>query len=388
MLDAVEITQKKFRVKKIGLYDGHRQEEYSVRGYTQLDIFDKSLADFWTSEGKTCISEKLIEEGDDKILNLKWNKDQDGCNWVGMGFGWDGWKGKDMGYVIDTLAIEILVRSTGDDFSNIPWAFCLEDYSGTQSWLGYNTSFLQTKSISKEWSSVLIPLSLFPIEVSEINTTNIKQLLIQVFSEGEIDIQSIKLVPFEGKLEKEAKATVQNIVVDGDLSEWTTDFNSFEGQQFSIAYSEEQLYFAFKIMDDTPRQNAKEQGELWDGDAVEIAFSTNPNADSKRSFLLLSDQHIGVNCGEDPYIWNWKINEKIEGAQISVNSSGEGYIVEIGLPTTAFRKFNLKKGFDLDLEIAIDLGTKKGRQSQLRWNSGSREGFHLSPSLWGTLRVM
>ena len=116
-------SDKKIRIKKLGLYDGEYEEEYNIRGFTKLDIFDGSLTDFWSTESVSCISGKLLEDDVQNILNVKWNSDQNGCDWVGMGFGWDGWKGKDLNYVIDTLAIELIVRSTGENFTNIPWAF-------------------------------------------------------------------------------------------------------------------------------------------------------------------------------------------------------------------------------------------------------------------------
>ena len=380
-------SDKKIRIKKLGLYDGEYEEEYNIRGFTKLDIFDGSLTDFWSTESVSCISGKLLEDDVQNILNVKWNSDQNGCDWVGMGFGWDGWKGKDLNYVIDTLAIELIVRSKGENFTNIPWAFCLEDYSGTQAWLGYNIAFLQEESISAEWTKVQIPLSKFPIKAYKLDASNIKQLLIQVFAEGEIQIKSIKLIPFSGGDRKEVSAEVQNIKVDGDISEWKGDFQMLKDQEFSIAYNEENLYIAFKTKDETPRQNDQKGSNLWNGDAVEIAFSTNPSVDPTRPYLLLSDQHVGVNCGANPYMWNWKTDSKIENAQIAFKAIDSGYIVEIAIPFNAFRNFSPASGSIIDMEIAIDLGTNNGRQTQLRWNSGDQDGFHLSPSLWGALKL-
>ncbi len=160
-----------------------------------------------------------------------------------------------------------------------------------------------------------------------------------------------------------------------------------KNQEFSIAYNEENLFIAFKIKDETPRQNDQEGRALWNGDAVEIAFSTNPSVDPARSYLLLSDQHVGVNCGANPYMWNWKTDSRIENAQMAFKYIDDGYIVEIAIPFNAFRNFSPTSGSIIDMEIAIDLGTNNGRQTQLRWNSGDQDGFHLSPSLWGALKL-
>lgn len=385
-LETIEVPVEKKGFKKLNLYDGDIDEDFNVRGFTQLSIFQESLSDFWTTESKKCIRTRLLEFNGSNILNINWNKDQLGCDWVGMGFGWDGWTGKDMGYVYDTLALELTVRSTNENFTNIPWAFCFEDYSGRQAWLGYNKSFLETKYITKKWSIVKIPLALFPFENDDVDLSNIKQLLIQVFSEGEIEIKSINLVPFSGKLKKEANAKkVSTIRIDGDLKEWDNNFYKIGDHSFSASYNEDSLFFAFKIKDSTPRENSQIGSALWNGDAIEIAFSTNMKANSKRNFLLLSDQHIGINCGPSPYFWNWKTNEKINLTNFKIKNLTNGYIVEFALPYSTFRDFSPKQGNKFDFEVAIDCGEQNLRLKQERWNSEDTEGFHQSPSLWGEI---
>ena len=147
----------------MGLYDGAYSEEENIRGYTQLEIFNGNLIDFWTSEGKDCISGKLDMQ-QETFLDLKWDKDHNGCDWVGMDLGWDSWSGKDMSYVIDTLSIEMLVKCKEGAIKNLPWALCMEDYEGGQAWIGFNNSFIQGESISENWTKVTIPLSLFPFK--------------------------------------------------------------------------------------------------------------------------------------------------------------------------------------------------------------------------------
>jgi hypothetical protein len=386
-MDAIEINKKKLRFKKTGLYEGKYQEEYNIRGFSQLTVFNESLADFWTSDGSSCIKGKLESANSDKnVLQVNWNSDQGGCDWVGMGFGWDGWKAKDLNYVVDTLALEITVRSTGEPFSNIPWAFCLEDYSGAQAWLGYNSAFLKSDAITKEWSKVQMPLSLFPFDEFDVDATSIKQLLIQVFAEGVIEIESIELVPFNGKLRKETEASENAVTIDGDLSDWKQPFVAVKDHKFAVSHSNDNLFLAFNILDESPRTNTQTGSNLWNGDAIEIAFSTNPNADRKRKFLLLSDQHLGINCGESAYVWNWKTNEKID-VPIAFKQTEDGYQVEIAIPTSAFRNFDLNAIEEMDLEIAFDIGNGTSRKEQIRWNSSNQTGFHESPALWGGLII-
>ena len=381
------IKSKKLQLKKKGLYDGDFIEDYNIRGFTQDILFENELLDFWSTEDLKCIEAKTLNYSEENVLNIKWNKDQDGCDWVGFGFGWDGWKSKDIAYVVDTLALELVVRSTGESFTNIPWAFCVEDYKGSQAWLGYNQSFLKGDVISKEWTHVVMPLSLFPFEEFDTDAANTKQLLVQLFSEGEIDIRSIKLVPFSGKLKKEFIAQKQSIEVDGNFSDWEDSFELFNGQQFCVSYSEEYLNLAYIVNDSTPLQNSKIDGELWNGDAVEFAFSTNPNANDKRSFLLLSDQHIGINCGDSPYIWDFKRSQLIPNSKLEIIEVNTGYIVEASIPLRYFKNLKFNSSNNLNMEVAIDLGNHESRQTQIRWNSSNKEGFHQNPSMWGNLLI-
>ena len=382
---SVEINGRKAGFKKMGLYDGAYSEEENVRGYTQLEIFNGNLIDFWTSEGKDCISGKLDMQ-QETFLDLKWDKDHNGCDWVGMGFGWDSWSGKDMSYVIDTLSIEMLVKCKEGAIKNLPWALCMEDYEGGQAWIGFNNSFIQGESISENWTKVTIPLSLFPFKDNKVNTTNIKQFMIQVFASGTLQIQHIKLVPFSGKLKEEVTALQKNIKVDGNLTEWTEPFTPVgNNNSFSVAYTDTLLYFAVKVFDETPRENSQSEGNLWNGDAIEIAFSTNGAADPQRKFLLLSDQHIGINCGENPYLWNWKLNQTINNGQVVFQKTEYGYQLECQIPLSMFRNFSPKSGLQTGLEFVIDKGTVSGRQLQEKWNSKTREGFNTNPSIWGIL---
>ncbi len=388
-LDQVDIFGKKAGLKKVGLYDNELEEEANVRGFTQLTIFENDLTDeFWTAGGKACINGNLEQKDGEFYLKLNWNKDLDECDWVGMGFGWDGWTGKDMGYVADTLAIELVVRSTGKSFTNIPWAFCLEDYGGKQAWLGYNKSFLMSNEITTDWTRVEIPLSLFPFEENGVDLTSIKQLMVQVFAEGTIEIRHIRLIPFSKKLKKEVHAEKLSLLpkIDGELTDWLTSFAAFgSGHQFAATYSADSLYLAIKVVDSSPRTNGQIGTNLWNGDAIEIAFSTNATADSKRKFLLLSDQHIGINSGKNTYLWDWKEDKTIEAIHYQIKLTETGYIVEMAIPFKTLYQLELVKGLQLDFEIAVDLASNSLRDSQERWNSSSSEGFHTSPQKWGIL---
>ena len=50
VLESIDILSKKAGFKKMGLYDNEIEEDFNIRGYTQLTIFREDLTDeFWTS---------------------------------------------------------------------------------------------------------------------------------------------------------------------------------------------------------------------------------------------------------------------------------------------------------------------------------------------------
>ena len=392
-LKEVTVKPKWKIVKPLSLYDEEVAQVYSIKGFDQLVIFDNDLSEeVWSTKNSDCIGLTLKSDEKDTFLNVKWNKDQDGCDWVGMGFGWDMWTGKDMAAVRDTLAIQLFVRSTGKPFTNIPWAFGFEDYSGNQAWLGYNKSFLIAKEIGSDWTKVEIPLSLFPFEENDFDLFNVKQLIVQLFSEGAIEINSIQLVPFSRKLKEEisvspSKTTIQ---IDGESADWkTTEFTEIVGgHQMAMHYTSEVLYIGVYVNDSTALQNVNKGADLWKGDAVEIAFATNTEADEKRTNYLLSDQHIGINCGNESYAWDFKRNTALNSLNFRLNRAENGYFLELAIPFKEWYSISLTNGTTLGFELAIDLGSEiNARKQQDRWNSDSVEGFHLSPSKWGRIRL-
>lgn len=388
--DNVDITRNVF-VKRLSLYDESEVDtRFTIRGFDQLDLYAGEMSDeIWFTENKTCIELSQKSDAQETYLSLRWNKDTEGCDWVGFGFGWDFWAGKDMANIVDTAAIELMVRTTGKNMSNLPWALGFEDYSNGQSWIGFSKDFIKAEKISAEWTQILIPLALFPFDPDKCDPHNIKQLIFQVFAEDELELKSVKIVPFQGKLKKEivsAPTMGASLTTDGNANDWASHaFESFgNGQEFSLAHSNQTLHIAVKLNDPTPRQNKQSDKNLWNGDAIELAFSTNPNADPKRTSFLLSDYHIGLNLGANPYMWNWSLDQAYSEAKFAI--SEDGNFVEIELPLSSLTGSELLLGTDLSFEIAVDQSDSgDARAKQQRWSSSS-EGFHVNPSLWGKVK--
>jgi hypothetical protein len=390
-LKDVTIYPKQKLFEKIDLYDETVTQPYSIKGFDQFEIFENNFTDeIWSTKNTSCISLALKSDLKDTFLHIKWNKDQDGCNWVGMGYGWDMWTGKDLAAVLDTLALQLLVRSTSTPFTNIPWAFGFEDYAGNQAWLGYNKSFLCANEIGTTWTKVEIPLALFPFEENDFDLFNVKQLIIQLFSEGNIEINTIKLVPQSKKLKEEliVKPAIKSVSIDGDSTDWTNvHFKEISGGHYiAMLYNPEIMYLAIHVNDSTAMQNNNQGAELWKGDAIEIAFSTNNLVDEKRKFYLLSDQHIGINCGSNSYCWDFKQNMQLRNINYQIQAENGGYFIEIAIPYESTYSKKLVSGESFGFEIAVDLGSETNtRERQDRWNSAATEGFHLSPNKWGSI---
>ncbi len=392
-MDEIPVTDSRI-IKRMGLYDSYEANNTSdINGFTQLDIFKNNMSDeVWYTENPSCVRVTLNEDQENSFLDVVWNKDQEGCDWVGMGFGWDFWSSKDMGQIINVAAVEIELRSKGKTMGNLPWAFGFEDYAGGQAWTGFTKKFAPNGEITSDWTKVQIPLALFPFEEYDCDPSNIKQLIIQLFAQDAVEINAIRIVPFEGKLKEEVLSTKipkSTIKLDGNLSEWENEFISLEkGNSFAIRNTSDSLFVAVQVNDDSPRINNQQKGDLWNGDAIEIAFSSNTSANPKRNLFLLSDYHIGVNCGTTPYLWSFSDDQAFTKGNFAIQTNKNGYSVEIAIALKDIMKRELSAGQTFGFEIAIDKGDNSGiRTEQIRWNSSGTEGFHVNPSLWGTLLI-
>ena len=383
--------------KKQGLYDeDSRKVKKSIRDFTALDLYTDGISDeIWKTNDNACIAMKQGFEhpkNGSSYLTLQWDKVAGGCSWIGMGIGWDGWSGKNLSSIYDTAAIQLYVRSTSVNIYNLPLALGIEDHSNQQIWIGFSAGFIENGVITKDWTKITIPLQLFNFEDEKFDGSNVKQLIIQFEASGNIEVDAIEIVPFSGKLRNELVATkkVTNLKIDGvqEASEWNTiTFTSINKKhQVAIQYDANNLYLAFNINDASPLINTKQGKDIWDGDALEIAFGSNPSANPKRKFYLLSDVQIGIRLNEKPIIWNWKTNTLIENGTVKITPTSEGCFVEIQLPIEQITGKELTPASIHGFEIGIDQGNGK-RTHQDRWNNPSADGFNTNPSLWGQLKL-
>tara|TARA_Y100000385_G_scaffold290378_1_gene363267 strand:+ start:19002 stop:20321 length:1320 start_codon:yes stop_codon:yes gene_type:complete len=350
----------------------------------------------WLKKTNQCLSinrtDKYTYSGSG-AMHWKWDKKAGDCPWLGMGFGWDNWQGKDMNQIIGKAAIQLKVRTVSGTLKSLPLAACLEDYSGTQVWIGFSPNTIENGIITEEWSNVILPLSEFEWEnATNIDAYNIKQFIVQFEAEGEIYVDEIKVIPYEGGFSKRTNVVLYDLIeinIDGSCNEeeW------IEAQQIQFSYhsvksiaDSENLYFFLEFQSDESMKNPFNGNEMYQGDAFEIAFSTNPELMRKRKHLYSSDQHIGINLSKANSVWDWRNDRNVEGAEVSALIQGKIHQYEVKVPLSSIGVNFFISGPSYGIEYALDKSSKEGnRKTQFRWNSSNNEGFHKNPSMWGEL---
>lgn len=396
-LNEIEILSgKKTVFKKNSLYDfSEFEDEPNVYGFYSVNLFNDNMTNEVWWDDKKCVQIKLDETNTFRgkgALHIKWNKLGGGCKWVGMGFGWDGWTGKDIGGIVDKAAIQMYVRTKKDTLKNLPLALALEDYSGVQSWTGFSPAFILGGKITPGWTKILIPFNSFPMKREQLDDSNIKQFMIQFEVDGDLFMDEVTIVPFEGVNKKTAMISyaINPISIDGNMNEmeWGNPSVDLDENKIYLKYDSVNFYLAAKIKDENPLMNKNDNAEIWNGDAIEIALGANPNADMNRTFFMTGDFQLGIKATEQPYIFSWKNKMKISDAVVKTKKTPDGYFVESKIPLSSLGNLKFEKEKNYGLEIAIDNGNENGRTNQLRWASPQQEGFNLNPFLWGVMKIM
>lgn len=361
-----------------------------------LQIFEDYLsAENWYTLNKQCIQVKQVTEGQysgNGALQITWNKPQSECDWIGMGFGWDDWYAKDLHAIMDSASLEFYVRNIQGTTKGLPWALALEDYGNAQAWAGMTPNYIENGQVTEAWTKVTIPLHAFDITVQQPDLYSIKQLLIQFEGQGNIMIDQIRLVlsAQSGKKESVIHPLTTPVMIDGQLSEpaWKQPFITMGLSSINLSFDNHDLYICAQVKDNSPMVNTHTGDEIWNGDAIELAFSTNAEAEPYRKKYLLSDKHIGIRVSETPEIFDWSLSKPVAGHETRIVRTTNGYIVESKIPWSALSCKPWKPNADYGFEAAIDHGDITGKRTeQIRWNNNYTEGFHTNPSMWGLVHI-
>jgi hypothetical protein len=142
------------------------------------------------------------------------------------------------------------------------------------------------------------------------------------------------------------------------------------------------------VFDETPLINTREGKDIWNGDAVEIAFSTRIGLNPKRNIFYADDRHLGLRMSNTPLVWDWTRSQPVNAEVKTTRMSDRIYSFECQIAWSELGVEAWQEGGEYALELAVDLADKESvRQSQIRWNSIDKEGFHTTPSLWGRLFI-
>jgi beta-mannanase len=157
-----------------------------------------------------------------------------------------------------------------------------------------------------------------------------------------------------------------------------------------LMYDKEYLYLAADVTDRLPLMNSRERGDIWNGDAIELVFTTDQGADPKRESFGRNDYQVGFGTGNGkdvkPSIWNWQRRRSPTGSEIFVKRADKplGYIMEAKVPWSFFGSFVPEAGSKIGFDIALDDADRTGeRERQLIWNGDYY--FYKDPSVWGVL---
>jgi hypothetical protein len=175
--------------------------EPNINGFTAVEIFTDVVDNtIWASPEKQCVTlekDATHTYAGDAAIHLKWDKITGGCSWVGIGFGWNGWQPKDMLDIINESAIQLQIKSVKGSFKNLPVAFAIEDYTGVQSFYGFNAGLVSGEFTDAAWRTVTIPLRNFPFEKNDADVSKVKQFMIQLEGDGDIYLDDIRIIPYD-----------------------------------------------------------------------------------------------------------------------------------------------------------------------------------------------
>ena len=188
--------------KKVTLYEGVEKEvkpdkPQRIGDVVEPVIFNDNTTDMWGLE-KTVCKDASLETKDvysgKSAIKLSWDRNVSGCNFAGIGIGWDSYAGKDLTNLMDYAAIKFYVRAQKDKMFSLPIVLTLEDYSGGMGFAYTANKYFERTSIDTSWQKVEVPLSAFDLETENLDVSNIKQLQLELQQSGDIYLDDIELV--------------------------------------------------------------------------------------------------------------------------------------------------------------------------------------------------
>ncbi len=196
--------------KKVALYDGVEPVVNSplpsdLSLIVESLIYDEDATDVWGLQKDVCqeasVSSNVAHSGKES-LKIAWNRDAKGCDFAGIGIGWDSYAGKDLSQIMDKVAIQMYVRTQQGRSFGLPMVLTLIDYSGGMGFSYTTNKYFERTAIDEEWQKVIVPLNTFDTETENLDPSNIAQLQIELQQSGSVYLDDISLIFYEEKKEK------------------------------------------------------------------------------------------------------------------------------------------------------------------------------------------
>ena len=131
----------------------------------------------WFQDDARCtqgaVTSDVVYDGQ-RAVAVTWDRNVEGCEWAGLGFGWDNWVGKDLSEVFPYAAIQMRVRSAEGRMYGLPIVLTLEDYAGGMGFAYTANQYFERPFIDEEWQTVTVPLADFDLSVENLDPTNVK----------------------------------------------------------------------------------------------------------------------------------------------------------------------------------------------------------------------
>lgn len=211
ILASVSFTSGCVRFQPAVLYSGveqippperPRSISLAVEPVIYADQHDDTI---WFQDDTRCtqgrISTDVVYAGE-RAVEVSWDRGAEGCNWAGLGFGWDNWVGKDLSELLPYAAIEMHVRSKEGTMYGLPVVLTFEDYSGGMGFSYTDNKYFERTFIDEEWQKVVVPLSSFDIEIENLDLTNVKQLMLELQQSGSMYLDEIRLIFYEEEVQE------------------------------------------------------------------------------------------------------------------------------------------------------------------------------------------
>ena len=143
-----------------------------------------------------------------------------------------------------------------------------------------------------------------------------------------------------------------------------------------LMWDKDFLYMYAKITDSFPLANSKTNGDLWNGDAIE---------------LTVPRYQVGLGTGDGrsnkPLIWIWQKSSVSKNGEIFVIRTVDpaGYILEAKVPWKEIGVISPKAGGSVAFDIAVDDADQTWeRKQQFIWSGDYL--FYKDPDVWGVLQ--